>query len=119
MFMSMMSIQRSKNCKSPTDLPKREELRQRSLHIGQDTCLEVSSMTAYKTFVTSSGKRPASAWDWAYWSVAVNRDGRVDRERNYSGTVGDLEVKSWSQETILALRSTREAMEATSPTTAT
>ncbi len=83
-----------------------------------DTCLEVSSTTAFRAFVTSSGKRPSSAWDWMCWSVAVNKGKRVDRERNDSGTSEDLEVKSCSRETTLALRSTSEAIEATSPTMA-
>jgi len=52
------------------------------------------------------------------WSVVVNKGKRVDRERNDSRTSKDLEVKSCSRETTLALRSTSEAIEATSSTMA-
>lgn len=82
-----------------------------------DTCLEVSSTTTFRAFATLSGKRPSSAWSWICWSVAVDKGKRVYRERNNSGTSEDLEINSWSRETILAVSLIREAIEATSPIT--
>ena len=83
-----------------------------------DTCSEVLSTTASRAFVTSLGRRPASAWDWMYERVAVSKGNRIHRERNDSGMSEDLETNSCSRETTLELRSTREAIEATSPTIA-
>ena len=105
------------NARSSFEAPSDGRTLDRDICIS-DTCLEVSSTTAFKAFVTSSEKRPSSAWDRMCWSVAVNNGKRVDRERNDSGTSEHLEVNSCSRETTLAVSSTREPMEATSPMTA-
>ena len=86
----------------------------RAIYIS-NTCLKVSSTTAFRAFVTSSEKRPHSAWDWMCLSVAVNKGKRIDRERSDSGTSEDLEVKSCNREKTSMVSSTREAIEATSP----
>lgn len=48
----------------------------------------------------------------------MSKGNRIHRRRNDSGIFEDLEVKSYSREMTLAVRSTREAIEATSPTIA-
>ena len=80
-----------------------------------NTCSDVLSTTAMKAFITSSRSWRVYARDLMWLRVVVNKGNWVYKERNDWGTSENLKAKSRCRERTLVLRSTSEAIEATSP----